>query len=72
MTQVQTHGFQFQNWVRKTFFEEFEDSYTEKWDVPAMFNTRSIVPEELRALPVSVKTVKQGSPIAFAEMKNLY
>ncbi len=49
------------------FFKEFEDSYTEKWDVPAMFNTRSIVPKELRALPVSVKTVKQGSPIAFGD-----
>ena len=67
MTEVQRHGFDFQDWVIQTFFVSHVGEYTGKWDVPADFNTLEIVPESFRHLPVSIKTCKYKSPIGFGD-----
>ncbi len=67
MPEVQLHGFDFENWIKETFFAEFSISYSHKWDVPAEFNTLEIVPQEFRHLSVSIKTCKNRSPIGFGD-----
>lgn len=69
MAEVQLHGFDFENWIKKTFFDEFSVPfpYSNKWDIPTEFNTLQIVPKEFRNLPVSVKTCKNLSPIGFGD-----
>ncbi len=67
MPEVQLHGFDFENWIKKTFFAEFNISYSSKWDVPAEFNRLEIVPEAFRHLPVSIKTCKSRCPIGFGD-----
>ena len=67
MPEVQLHGFDFENWIKKTFFAEFSISYSSKWDIPAEFNRLEIVPEAFRHLPVSIKTCKNGCPIGFGD-----
>jgi hypothetical protein len=67
MAEVQLHGFDFENWIKETFFAEFSVSYSSKWDIPAEFNVLEIVPKEFRGLPVSVKTCKNRSPIGFGD-----
>ncbi|MGI8555406.1 MAG: hypothetical protein ACR2LT_03490 [Pyrinomonadaceae bacterium] len=67
MPEVQLHGFDFENWIKKTFFADFTVSYSHKWDIPAEFNTLEIVPKAFRHLPVSIKTCKNRSPIAFGD-----
>ncbi len=67
MPEVQLHGFDFENWIKKTFFADFTVSYSNKWDVPAEFNQLEIVPKEFRNLPVSIKTCKNGCPIGFGD-----
>ena len=67
MPEVQLHGFDFENWIKKTFFAEFSISYSYKWDVPAEFNILEIVSQEFRNLPGSIKTCKNRSPIGFGD-----
>lgn len=67
MSEVQLHGFDFENWIKKTFFADFTVSYSNKWDVPAEFNRLEVVPEAFRHLPVSIKTCKNGCPIGFGD-----
>ena len=67
MPEVQSHGFDFENWIKKTFFAEFNISYSSKWDVPAEFNSLEILPRAFRNLPVSIKTCKNGCPIGFGD-----
>lgn len=67
MPEVQLHGFDFENWIKKTFFAEFSVSYSYKWDVPAEFNRLDTVPKELRNVPVSIKTCKNRCPIGFGD-----
>lgn len=67
MPEVQLHGFDFENWIKKTFFADFTVSYSHKWDVPAEFNILEIVPKEFRHLPVSIKTCKNRCPIGFGD-----
>ena len=67
MPEVQLHGFDFENWIKKTFFADFSVSYSNKWDVPDEFNKLEIVPKEFRHLPVSIKTCKNRSPIGFGD-----
>lgn len=67
MPEVQLHGFDFENWIKKTFFADFAVSYSHKWDVPAEFNILDIVPKEFRHLPVSIKTCKNRCPINFGD-----
>lgn len=67
MSEVQLHGFDFENWIKKTFFAESSVSYSHKWDVPAEFNRLEIIPEAFRHLPVSIKTCKNHCPIGFGD-----
>ena len=67
MPEVQLHGFDFENWIKKIFFADFSVSYSNKWDVPDEFNKLEIVPKEFRHLPVSIKTCKNRSPIGFGD-----
>jgi hypothetical protein len=67
MPEVQLHGFDFENWIKQTFFANLTVSYSYKWDVPAEFNSLEIVPQEFRHLPVSIKTCKNRSPIGFGD-----
>lgn len=67
MAEVQRHGFDFENWVKETFFAKFEAKYTDKWDIPSESNCLEILPQEFRKLPVSIKTCKFGSPIGFGD-----
>lgn len=67
MPEVQRHGFDFENWVKETFFAEFDANYTQKWDIPVQANHLKIIPKEFRNLPVSIKTCKFGSPIGFGD-----
>jgi hypothetical protein len=67
MPEVQRHGFDFENWVKETFFANFESTYTQKWDIPAEANHLAKIPKEFRGLPVSIKTSKFGSPIGFGD-----
>ncbi len=67
MAEVQLHGFDFENWLRNQFFEKFNISYSNKWDVPKEFNKLQIVPEKFRNLPISIKTCKNNSPIGFGD-----
>ncbi|HSK74051.1 MAG TPA: hypothetical protein VK892_20295 [Pyrinomonadaceae bacterium] len=67
MAEVQRHGFDFENWVKETFFSRFTVPYNYKWDVPPAANILPIVPKEFLALPVSIKTSKNPSSIAFGD-----
>ena len=65
MSEVQKHGFDFENWVKETFFAKFAADYTQKWDVSKEANHLTTIPKEFQNLPVSIKTCKFGSPIGF-------
>lgn len=67
MPEVQLHGFDFENWLKNTFFQKFQISYSHKWDIPKEFNKLPEIPEPFRHLPVSIKTCKNNSPIAFGD-----
>lgn len=67
MTQVQTHGFAFEKWVKNTFFTEVESTYTQKWDIPKEHNSGDKLPQQLRNIPVSIKMAKFGSPIGLGD-----
>lgn len=72
MAEVQRHGFDFEDWVKKTFFAEFIGVYTQKWDVPSEANYLTKIPKEFHHLPVSIKTCKFGSPIGFGDALRQY
>ncbi len=67
MPEVQLHGFDFENWIKQTFFADFTVSYSSKWDVPAQHNSLEVIPKEFRHLPVSIKTCKNRCPIGFGD-----
>ncbi len=57
MTEVQSHGFVFEKWVRDQFFGGYKNKYSAKWDIPAEKN------KKLGRIPVSIKTAKYHSTI---------
>jgi len=67
MIEVQSHGFQFEKWVKDSFFGDYAGEHTQKGDVPAERNTSDAVPAGFRGLPVSIKTVRYRSPIALGD-----
>jgi len=69
MVEVQYHGFTFEKWVRDTFFNGYEGSYMQKWDIPPGINKSEGVPKEYQNVPVSVKTAKYGSPIGLGDVR---
>ncbi len=78
MPEVQKHGFVFQQWVMDTFFPANKEdangaeSYTAKWDVPKECNNSSKIPAEFRHIPVSIKSVKYGTPVYFGDALRQY
>ena len=54
----QRHGFQFEDWLKKQFFDIF---YTSKWDVPGELNPQH------RGVPISIKTAKWHGSIYFGD-----
>ena len=72
MAEVQRHGFDFENWVKETFFAECKAVYTQKWDVSGAANYLAKIPKEFHHLPVSIKTCKFGSPIGFGDALRQY
>ncbi len=72
MSEVQKHGFDFEEWIKKTFFALFQSNYSDKWDVPQKYNNNNILPESFRNLPVSIKTAKYNSPIGFGDAIRQY
>lgn len=61
MTEVQSHGFVFERWVRNQFFGGYKNKYSAKWDIPAERN------KKFGRIPVSIKTAKYGSTINFGD-----
>lgn len=63
MIEVQSHGFVFEEWVKRTCFGDYAGMPTQEWDIPAEHNSAPEVHDDLRNLPVSVKISTHGSPI---------
>jgi len=61
--EVQRHGFEFEDWLKKTFFEIY---YTSEWDIPAELN-----PVKAGG-PISIKTAKWKSSIYFGDAQARY
>ena len=60
--EVQSHGLQFEHWLRATFFGEYQpESLTQKWDIPASAN-----PDHGR-VPVNPKVAKYRTPIGLGD-----
>src|SRR3989338_8737605 len=66
MTEVQNHGFIFEDWVKNTFFNGYRGGYSDKWDVPQEFN------KKYGGLPVSIKTAKYGSTIGLGDARRQF
>ncbi|MDF1810944.1 MAG: hypothetical protein P1V20_01980 [Verrucomicrobiales bacterium] len=64
--EVQAHGVSFEKWIRDTFFDGYEGTYTQKWDVSAEANQSELSPE--KGIPISIKMVKYGSPIGLGDI----
>jgi hypothetical protein len=56
--EVQKHGFKFEDWLKKTFFDIY---YTSEWDIPAELNPVK------EGGPISIKTAKWKSSIYFGD-----
>lgn len=61
MTEVQSHGFVFEKWVRDTFFEEYSTVYSAMWDIAKEAN------KKFGNLPISIKTAKYESSIGLGD-----
>ncbi len=55
--EVQSHGYQWENWVRSTFFDGYEGGYTDEWDVAKAANQKH------GNLPISIKFAKYGTSV---------
>ena len=55
--EVQNHGYQWEKWVRDTFFEGYEGAYTAEWDVAKEAN------KKYGGVPVSIKFTKYGTSV---------
>jgi len=66
MTEVQNHGFIFEDWVKNTFFNGYKGGYSDKWDVPREFNKKH------GGLPISIKTAKYGSTISLGDARRQF
>ncbi len=54
----QQHGFKFEDWLKKTFFDIY---YTSEWDIPAELNKNP------QGGPISIKTAKWKGSIYFGD-----
>lgn len=62
----QRHGYVFEEWVRATFFGNYEGGYTQEWDVPKEANTR------YGEIPVSIKTARYGRSVDLGDALRQY
>lgn len=70
MAEIQKHGFDFEEWVKKTFFEQFhQTAYTDKWDATNVVFKQKYLEHTINflGLPVSIKTCQYGTPIYFGD-----
>lgn len=68
MVEVQFHGFSFEKWVRENLFEGYTGNYMQEWDIPPDYNRHPAISENMRGIPVSVKSAKYGSPIGLGDI----
>lgn len=59
----QRHGFKFEDWVKKTFFDIY---YASKWDIPKELNPNK------RGGPISIKTAKWKGSVYFGDTIRQY
>ena len=59
--EVQGHGYQFEKWVRDTFFDGYQGQYTQEWDIAKEAN------KKYGGVPVSVKFTKYGSSVDLSD-----
>ena len=55
--EVQSHGYQWEKWLRDTFFDGYEGGYTDEWDVSKAAN------KKYGDVPVSIKFTKYGTSV---------
>lgn len=55
--EVQSHGYQWEKWVRDTFFEGYQGEYTQEWDVAKEAN------KKYGGVPISIKFTKYGTAV---------
>ena len=66
-TEVQQHGLSFEHWVADTFFGAHRAaSPTDKWDIPALANTKH------GRIPVNPKATKYGEPVLLGDALRQY
>ena len=66
MSEVQKHGFDFEKWVRDTFFNAYEGKYTQEFDIPP--DKTGNLPAPFSGLPVSIKSKKFPNAIELADV----
>jgi hypothetical protein len=65
--EVQRHGLVFEQWVRATFFNNYQPaSYTQRWDIPAAEN------RDHGGIPVNPKAVKHGTAVDLGDALRQY
>lgn len=70
MSEVQRHGFDFEKWIKETFFESFtQTKYGDKWDaLDVIFKSNfKDFTNNFNNLLVSIKTCKFGSSVDFGD-----
>lgn len=72
MSEVQKHGFIFEQWIKENFFINSEGKYSDKWDIKPECNINPVLPKEFHHLPVSIKTAKNKSPIGLGDAIRQY
>ncbi len=55
--EVQSHGYQWEKWIRDTFFEGYTGGYTDEWDVAKAAN------KKYGDVPISIKFTKYGTSV---------
>lgn len=71
MAEVQLHGFDFETWIKETFFYSFtQTSYGHKWDsLDVVYKDEfQEFTQMFSELPVSIKNCKIGSSIMFGDV----
>ncbi len=66
-SEVQRHGLTFESWLADSFFEGYRASrLTDKWDIPALANTR------YGDIPVNPKATQYGEPVLLGDALRQY
>jgi hypothetical protein len=71
MAEVQKHGFDFENWVKETFFHSFTQTPpSHKWDaLDVIYKSKfKDFTKKFSGLPVSIKNCKIGGSVGFGDV----